>query len=161
WDTSTGEPIWQKEIPITLEPWIIFAFTPDSRILIAAPRIHKETWYAWDAATGQVAEGLKLRGEYQARDLAVAPDGRTLVFEGYRQTFGREDERLRIWDLRAGKLLHTLSAEGVIGPFFPDSKSFLSNDGALQRWELATGRPLFAESYKLGHRDGVIQMVYS
>ncbi|HEY7427957.1 MAG TPA: WD40 repeat domain-containing protein [Gemmataceae bacterium] len=162
WDTSTGEPIWQKEIRIFDEMWITLAFSPDGRTLIAAPHHDKDAWHVWDAATGQAVEGLRLPHKSLVNDLAVAPDGRTLVFVAFRDVGTlRVDRRIRLWDLREGKLLHTLSGEGVIGPFFPDGKSFLSNDGVLQRWELATGRPLFAESYKLGHQGRVIQMVYS
>ncbi len=162
WDTSTREAIWQKEIALFDDGWISLAFSPDGRTLIAAPHHDNDTWHVWDAATGQAVEGLKLPRKSLVDDLAVAPDGRTLVFVAFRDVGTlRVDRRIRLWDLRAGKLLHTLSAEGVIGPFFPDGKSFVSNDGVLQRWELATGRPLFTESYKFGHQDRVIQMVYS
>ena len=162
WNTSTGEPIWQQEIGIFDDMWITLSFSPDGRTLIAAPHHDKDSWHVWDAATGQAVEGLKLPHKSRVRDLAVAPDGRTLVFVAFGEVGTlRVDRRIRIWDLRAGKLLHTLSTEGVIGPFFPDGKSFLSNDGALQRWELASGRPMFAESSEFGRRDRVIQMVYS
>ncbi|MGH7226149.1 MAG: WD40 repeat domain-containing protein, partial [Gemmataceae bacterium] len=73
----------------------------------------------------------------------------------------RADGRVRLWDLRNGQLLHKLKSQGGIGPFFPDGKSFLTNDGALQRWELATGRPLLPDTDKMGHRSEVSRAIYS
>jgi WD40 repeat protein len=163
WDTKKGEPIWQTAARFIAPDWVSLAFTPNGRTLIAAPHHSDDAWQAWDAATGKVAEGLKLPDKHEAKDLAVAPDGRALVFVYYRGVYGsRKNLRhIRLWDLRAGKLLHTLPAGGDIGPFFPDGKSFLSNDGALQRWELATGQPLFTESDELGHQAIVVRAIYS
>jgi WD40 repeat protein len=162
WDTSKGEELWRKKMGLTPYEPLNFAFTPDGRSLIAAPNDKKRAWHALDAATGKSAEGLKLPKEQMANDLAVAPDGRTLVFVMYRGYLGPgADRRIRLWDLREGKLLHTLPIGGDIGPFYADGKSFLSNDGAVQRWELATGRPLSPDSRKLGHEWPVFRMVFS
>jgi WD40 repeat protein len=157
WDTTKAEQLWQTEIDSFLG--LSFTFTPDGRTLIASPGNGERTWHAWEAATGKPAEGLKFPEGHDMADLAVAPDGRTLVFVKF--SFGPgSDRRVRIWDLRAGRLLQTL-VEGDIGPFFPDGNSFLTNDGALQRWELVTGRPLFPDSGKFGHKGEVFRMVYS
>jgi WD40 repeat protein len=159
WDTTKGEQLWQTKGDFDS---LALAFTPDGRTLIASPFDKKHPWHAWDAATGKPTDGLKLPKEQMANDLAVAPDGRTLVFVMYRGYGGPgADRRMRIWDLREGKLLHTLPIGGDIGPFFPDGKSFLSNDGTVQRWELASGRPLFEDSRKLGHQERVFRVVYS
>lgn len=150
WDTGTGKQIWQKETRISDHDEFTFAFSPDGRTLIAAPHDFSDTWHGWDAATGKAAEEMKFPKQHGAHAVAVAAEGRTLVFADHPSIFNlfKMDRRIRIWDLRAGRLLHTLPVEGDIGPFFPDGKSFLGNDGTLQRWELATGRPLFAESGK-------------
>lgn len=161
-DTSKGEQLWRKKIGLTPDERLHFAFTPDGRTVIAAPNDKKRPWHALDAATGKAAEGLKLPEKQQANDLAVAPDGRTLVFVMYRGYGGPgADRRIRIWDLREGKLLQVLPIGGDIGPFFADGKSFLSNDGAVQRWELASGRALFGDTRKLGHQERVFRLVYS
>jgi WD40 repeat protein len=157
WDATTAELLWHKEINSFLMPG--FRFTPDGRTLIASPGSDERDWHAWETATGKPAGGLKLPPEHDMVDLAVAPDGRTLLF-AKRGVGPGTDNRVRVWDLREGKLLHTLG-EGTIGPFFPDGKSFLTNDGALQRWELATGRPMFPDSRKFGHHGRVFRMVYS
>jgi WD40 repeat protein len=162
WDTSKGEQIWRKKMGLTPYERLTFAFTPDGRTVIAAPDDKKRAWHALDAATGKDTDGVKLPEKHQAKELAVAPDGRTLIFAMFRGYGGPgADRRIRLWDLREGKRLHVLPIGGDIGPFFADGKSFLSNDGAVQRWELATGRPLFADSRKLGHQERVFRAIYS
>jgi hypothetical protein len=43
----------------------------------------------------------------------------------------------------------------------PDGKSVLINDGALQRWDLATGKPLLPETFDLGHAGEVASLALS
>ncbi len=156
WNLAGGEQLWQVRSPYGRR----LAFTPDGRTLIASPGTQERSWHVWDAATGKPAGGLKLPEGYNYAQLAVAPDGRTLVFAQQQNILGA-DCRVRLWDLHTGKLLHTLTAEGGIGPFSKDGKSFLTNDGALQRWDLATGRPLLPDTNEWGHRAEVGRAAYS
>lgn len=182
WNVEKGEELWR----VSSEGYDYFlAFTPDGRTLIAAPDSRYArprelrgpcTWLAWDVATGKPAAGWKLPKEYVADDteFAVAADNRTLVFVPFAEEDDREgmDDSVRLWDSRTGRSLHTLTLAGKdgriskkigirIGPFFPDGKSFLTNNGVLQRWELATGRRLPPDAETLGHRAEVIGMAYS
>ncbi len=156
WNIAKEEQLWQTKSGFNSS----VAFTPDGRTVIASPGSRESAWRAWDAATGTPAEGLKLPEGFNYAELAVAPDGRTLVFAQTRAVQGA-DRLVRIWDMREGKLLRTLTGEGPIGPLFPDGKSILTNDGVLQRWELATGRPLLPVIDKVGHRLEVSDLVYS
>jgi WD40 repeat protein len=156
WDTARGEQLWQARVA----PNSSLAFTPDGRTVIASPGPRERSWHAWDAATGKPAAGLKLPEGHPYARLAVAPDGRTLLFAQSLSVAGA-DGRVRLWDLRAGQLLHTLPVAGALGPFAPDGRSFLTNDGTLQRWELATGRPLLPDTASLGHRLEVGRVAYS
>ncbi len=156
WNVARGEQLWR----LGGAHERALSFTPDGRTVIASPGNRERSWHAWDAATGKPAEGLKLPEGYNYAHLAVAPDGRTLVFAQHRGVAGA-DYRVRLWDLRTGRLLQTLPTQGQIGPFAPDGKSFLTNDGALQRWELATGRPMLPDTDALGHRGEVGRAVYS
>ncbi len=182
WHTAKGEQLWQVENSTGGN----IAFTPDGRTLIAAsgfllgeqdedtPPIERSfyemwrragAWHAWDAMTGKLVGELKLPQGYNYPELAIAPDNRTLLIVPHRE-WG-SDCRIHFWDLRTGKRLRTLTtgknvpSTGKIGPFFPDGKSFLSNDGILQRWELVTGRPLYPDTNKMGHRAEVTRAVYS
>ncbi|HEY7314741.1 MAG TPA: sigma-70 family RNA polymerase sigma factor [Gemmataceae bacterium] len=156
WDAATGEQLWRKKATFGIS----LAFTPDGRTLIGSPGHQERAWHTWSTAIGSPAAGLKFPQGYNYAHLTIAPDGRTLVFAQGSNVLGG-DGRVRLWDLRAGKLLHTLDVDGGIGPFFPDGKSFLTNDGALQRWELTTGRPLLPDTAKLGHQAEVSRAVYS
>jgi WD40 repeat protein len=159
WRIAKGAQLWRAKAHIGRS----LGFSPDGRTLIATPSFRERSWHAWDTATGRPAEGLKLPERYHDSVLAVAPDGRTLVFAPYPGIEG-PDGRIRLWDLRSGKLLRTLSGGGrigPIGPFSPDGRSFLTNDGSLQRWELATGRPLLPDTDGLGHHTEVHAVVYS
>ncbi len=180
WHAAKGEQLWQVENSAGGN----IAFTPDGRTLIAASSLWRQegdtppierflyeqwrqtsTWHAWDTTTGKPTGRVKLPRGYNSPELAIAPDNRTLVIAPERHE--GSDCRIHFWDLRTGKRLRTLTtgknvpSNGKIGPFFPDGKSFLSNDGILQRWELATGRPLYPDTDKMGHRAEVTRAVYS
>ncbi|HZY88497.1 MAG TPA: WD40 repeat domain-containing protein [Gemmataceae bacterium] len=155
WDVPAGKERWRADSGA-----VALAFTPDGRALIASLGPRDGLWRAWDTATGKPATGLKLPEGHLHASLAVAPDGRTLVFATPGLARG-VDHRVHLWDLRAGKLLRTLPTAGGIGPFAPDGRSFLTHNGALQRWELATGRPLLPDAEELGHRLEVGRVVFS
>lgn len=156
WNIVKGELLWQAGTAFNSS----LAFTSDGRTVIVSPGSRERSWHAWDAATGKPAEGLKLPEGFNHAQLAVAPDNRTLLYVQPNYVRG-SDGSIRIWDLQQGKLLRTLEGGGTIGPFFPDGKSFLSNSGVLQRWELATGKPLLPEAGKMGHQAEVFRAVYS
>jgi RNA polymerase sigma factor (sigma-70 family) len=158
WDIAKQEPLWRRKV----SSGTALAYTPDSRTVIGSAGFRERAWRAWDAATGKPADGMRLPEGYSRADLAIAPYGRTLLFVQPRRLVD-SDGQLRLWDLKNGKLLHTLAlgAEGQIGPFFPDGKSFLTNDGALQRWELATGRSLLPNTHDLGHHAEVGCTIFS
>jgi RNA polymerase sigma factor (sigma-70 family) len=155
WSLAKWNQLWETKCAFNTS----LAFSPDSRILIASPGSRERAWHAWDASIGKTSD-LKLPEGYNYAEMAVAPDNRTLVIDQRRYVQGA-DGFIRLWDLQTGKMLRTLKGEGPIGPFFPDGKSFLTNNGALQRWELATGRPLLPETDKLGHRAEVSRVVHS
>jgi WD40 repeat protein len=45
--------------------------------------------------------------------------------------------------------------------FLPDGKSFVTNNGSLQRWDLASGKPLWADTFAQGHVGEVVCLVFS
>jgi WD40 repeat protein len=156
WNVAAAARLWQAKGAFNIS----LGFSADGRTLLASPGHEERQWHAWDAATGKPAKGVKLPEGYNYAQFTVAPDSRTLVFVAPRMG-QHSDGRIRLWDLHEGKLLHTLPCEGGIGPFAPDGKSFVTNDGALQCWELATGKPLLPDTYKHGHRSEVVRVVYS
>ncbi len=71
--------------------------------------------------------------------LAISPDGRTLIS-------GSKDKTIKIWNLSAGELLHTLSGHdgGVKAAVSPDGQCILSgsDDATVKLWEIGTGKRL-------------------
>src|SRR5205085_12622681 len=85
--------------------------------------------------------------------LSLTPDGRTLLLAG--------KKGITVWDLKQGKALHTLKGAGEEVVLTPDGKSVISNSGVLQRWDLATGKPLWNDTSELGHTGEVTVVAFS
>jgi RNA polymerase sigma factor (sigma-70 family) len=85
--------------------------------------------------------------------LTFAPDGKSLATAGY-------DGAVRLWDVPAGKLRHTLPGHGEAASgvaFAPDGKRVATAgwDGQVRLWDAHTGRPLWTEDAHTGRAWGV------
>ncbi len=155
WSTANGQQIWHADGSAD-----VLAFPPDGKTLIGAPGFHRGTWQCWDAVSGKPDTSRKLPEGAYCVGLALAPDNWTVAFSFSGSVQG-VDPRVRAWDMRTGTLVAFLPTTDSIVAFAPDSKSILTNDGTLQRWELPTGRPLFPDSNANGHRREVFKVIYS
>jgi RNA polymerase sigma factor (sigma-70 family) len=109
-----------------------------------------------DAATGQPIAGLTgppINGE---RWVVFAPDGKTVLVGG--------PDGVRWWDSAAGKPIRTFAGSASVsggfvrplGRFTPGRKVLVAhNQHMLQRWDAATGKPLFPASHATGHTEEV------
>ncbi len=144
WDLATGALVWQNK---EFSPSAM-AFTPDGNILSSQDRFP-----LLDLATGKpVATDKKLPVEWD-RHLTLTPDGRTLLIS--------TAEGVIVWDLAAGKELRKLAGAGEEVVVAPDGKTVVTNNGALQRWELATGRALYPDNFEQGHLGDVTAIAFS
>jgi RNA polymerase sigma factor (sigma-70 family) len=144
WDIATGRRLWQnKEFGHTA-----IVFTPDGKVLSSQQRPR-----AVDLETGRNVEIAQLSPFNWDTHLTLAPDGRTLLLAN--------NMGVTVWDLKEGKELRTLKGAGEEIVVTPDGKSIIANNGALRRWDLATGQPQWTDTSDFGHIGEVAVVKFS
>jgi WD40 repeat protein len=141
WDIATGRRLWQNK-KFGHSPIV---FTPDGKILCAHGG-------AVDLEMGPNVDISHLPTLNSNMHLALTPDGRMLLLA--------DNKGVPVWDLKEGKELRKLKGAGEDIVVTPDGKSIISNSGMLQRWNLATGVPFWADSSELGHVDEVAGVAF-
>jgi WD40 repeat protein len=142
WDISTGRQLWHvKDFGGS------FVFTPDGKIL-PGPRGQQ----AIDLATGKPEKIDKMPPNPQGT-LTLTPDGHTLLISTFQGVI--------VWDMVRGKEIRTLIGQGWDVAVTPDSKAAITNNGALQRWDLATGKAAWPDTFELGHIGEVVSVKFS
>lgn len=144
WDISSERRVWQnKDIG-----GYSMVFAPDGKILTSQQRPQ-----AVDLATGRTVPMEKTPPINEYTRLALTPDGRTLLLS--------TAESVIVWDMVHDKELATLQGAGEEIVVLPDGKSIITNNGSLQRWDLATGKPLWPDTFALGHIGEVVSLAFS
>jgi RNA polymerase sigma factor (sigma-70 family) len=144
WDLATGRRIWQNKA----FGHTAILFTPDGKILSSQQQPR-----AVDLKTGQNVQIAQLPPFNWDTHLALTPDGQTLLLAN--------NKGVIVWDLKEGKELRTLKGAGEEMLVMPDGKSLLTNNGALQRWDLATGKALWTDTSDFGHLGEVAVVKFS
>jgi RNA polymerase sigma factor (sigma-70 family) len=147
WEVASGKRLWNTREASSRGVVI----TPNGKVLsdeFAATLVER------DLRTGEKTKTLRLPATGTLHYLALMPDGRRLVESGAKG--------VNVWDLQTGanvaKLPRTTWAEVLA---IPDGKSILTNDGSLQRWDLATGEAAYPDESRKGHLDEVTALVFS
>ncbi|HEY7313767.1 MAG TPA: sigma-70 family RNA polymerase sigma factor, partial [Gemmataceae bacterium] len=145
WDIATGKKLWQyKEFGAPTS----VLFRRDGKIL--SPALGPKTL---DLATGKME---KIAGQPSIewdRHLTLTPDGRTLLISTANGVI--------VWDLVHGKELRTLLGAGEEVVVTPDGKAAITNNGVLQRWDLATGQAVWSNTAERGHIGEVTIVKFS
>jgi WD40 repeat protein len=129
WDLATGKKRLFKEVRGL---GYSLVFTPDSKRLVAA--FNDRTIRCWQTADGKEVWTIRSR----AQDLALAPDGRTLV--------SVDEDGIGLWDMATGQpARQPRPALGDALPysarFSPDGKTLaVSTSEGLVLWDLAAGK---------------------
>ncbi len=118
-------------------------------------------WAAMDAATGRPIGGLKLPADRPYSTPAIAPDNRTLILPTKRGVVFWEMKEGRERGLLPGTSRDVTWGASFLGPFAPDGKSILINFGALKRYDIATGKPLWPDTTELGQTAPPAALLYS
>jgi len=111
-------------------------FSTDGQTLISGGIYDaKRAIKVWNLATGQLRHTLSENGYQGLFSLAISPDGKTL--------FSKQDrEKVRVWDLQAGKLKGTLPVQSFADiSVSPDGQVLMGTDGRgdINAWSLPTG----------------------
>ena len=145
WDLESGRPI---QTYAGHSQWVYgVAVTPDGKTLFSGGAGNEDkpkdfTIRLFDVETGKEIQKWEGHSGYVWK-LAVSPDGTKLA------SAGGNDNSLKIWDIRTGKLLHDFkdahAGQYVVSvAFHPDGKTLLSGgrDAKARLWDVETGRNL-------------------
>ncbi|HEY7425513.1 MAG TPA: sigma-70 family RNA polymerase sigma factor [Gemmataceae bacterium] len=145
WEVESGRQLWQSK---EFEPCPIVV-TPDSKVL--AWRQHESP--ALDLATGRLSKVRLPSNAWKCSQLTFSPDGCTLLLSRLGD--------LIVWDYQKGQQRRVLKGAGEQAVFLPDGKSVITNNGSLQRWELASGQTVWPDTFARGHVGEVVTLAFS
>ncbi len=147
WDIETNKVRWQaKECTANCA-----VFTPDSQFMLASffrPEID-----AINVTTGQPLKLEKMPSMGEGTRMRFLPDGKRVVVS--------KAGGIVVWDRENGRELQFLKGAGEEFVVAPDGKSIVTNDGSLQRWNLETGKPIYTDTFDLGHIQEVIAIKFT
>jgi WD40 repeat protein/Leucine-rich repeat (LRR) protein len=138
WDPASGQLVSSVSLRTTSSPWMVYALSPDSRML-AAFGAGDRVAQLYDTRTGKphFADPGHTRAVHA---VAFSADGRRLASGG-------ADNTVRVWDLATATPKHTLT--GHTAPvesvaFRPDGTLLASGsqDGTIALWDIASGTRL-------------------
>jgi RNA polymerase sigma factor (sigma-70 family) len=141
WDVATGKEV--RHLPPN-PPGGVYsvALSADGRLLATGSwgKVH-----LWNASTGAaVAEWTVAKDDF-VRQIAFAPDGKTVALR-----YEKQGKSIELWDVDSGQKLHSL--EGHTGNVFtfvfaPNGKTLASGgwrDPNVRIWDVATGKQMRA-----------------
>src|SRR5262249_10249125 len=120
-----------------------------------APGASQKTWRIWDARTGEAAAGLQAPEIGHCWSFDISPDGAHLAApapHGYVVCALKTGKVTLYWPdaPRGGQVL-----------FAPDSRSVVLHAVTMQRYDLATGKPFYADVAAHGHTGMVRRLFFS
>jgi WD40 repeat protein len=148
WDIATGKQHWYNA------HWSShLALTPDDAVLVADSYPGRDPITLWDAATGKILAALR-KDQPVCSQLAMTPDGRTLVQ-------GTWDQGVLLWDMDTHQVRRRLPAHDAHFAVAPDGRSIVTAGKLLERWDVATGKPLYPDTRELGHVGAVDTIAFA
>jgi WD40 repeat protein len=136
WDVATSQEKWQND------HWASnLVCAPDGRTLCTSG-YQQGPVSLWDATTGRKLSTIDSEQCWTAQ-VAFSPDGQTVAQGTNKGVF--------LWNVKTAKLQHHLEKAGVRVLFAADGRSLFTLGELLERWDTATGKPLYPDSRAHGH----------
>jgi len=166
WDAEDGKLLWQSATK-NHTPFLFFG--PDGRTVVSSSKIGISGIHIRDAATGKLLEGKRPPPQEAVYPLGFSPDGRFLAFQtGQEEVVLWEPEKENV-SFRLPRPPYRRNAVIQFHPnrvptnfaFTPDGKGFIRRAGALQRWDLASGKPLYSDTESWGHTEEITRLLFS
>ncbi len=154
WDIAAAKEVWK------VKQWTTrMALSLDGRTLaVEVANAPQHAIRFLDASTGRTRGADKLIAASTLLSLAYGPQSDALLVGAC----NRDDIAVKtaIWDLGIGKERFRLPAYRV--RCSPDGKTLAGFQGrALQCWDLATGKPRYPDTARLGHTEAASAITYS
>ena len=165
WDIAEGKLLWEsKEDPSW---WPFLFFSGDGRALLSSTK-GDSGWHLRNVASGKPLEWKR-----QPLPDSVYPTGFSL--DSRLLTYQTVSKNLVVWEVETGRTLHNFPPPPTRGKvhrsipilrpyevaFTPDGKGLICRNGALQRWDLATGKAVFPDTDSWGHTEAVTRLLFS
>jgi RNA polymerase sigma factor (sigma-70 family) len=165
WDVEGGKLLWQSEGK-SWSPFVLFS--PDGRAVVTATGIGVAGVRFRDAATGKTVGGDRSPPREAVYPIGFSPDGHLLAFE-------TGHDEVVLWEPGAAELAFRFPGppgrrDGVHVSlrklptnfaFTPDGTGLIRRGGALQRWDLTTGKAVYADTEDRGHTEAVTRLLFS
>ncbi len=136
WNPQTGEPIGP---PLPHAGSIrLLALTPDDSFLLAAAEEERDGRTEWKVSLWKLrlaTPPLTFTPGSRLSCVAISPDGKWVLTGG-------NDRKAKLWFTASGKLIHTLSHEGMVkcAAFSADGKTVATGDNtSVSLWDTASG----------------------
>jgi RNA polymerase sigma factor (sigma-70 family) len=140
WDVATGKEL--RRLPPDQRGVYSVALSADGKLLATG------SWgnvHLWNSSTGEAIAEWTVTKEDFVKQLAFAPDGKTVALR-----YEKQGKIIELWDVISRKKLHTL--EGHTGnvttfAFAPNGKTLASggwDDPHVRIWDVATGKQVRA-----------------
>lgn len=152
WNTKDGTL--RHHLKADKAPFTGLAFHPDGKSVLLGDADYR--LHLYDLTTGVPRSCGDAEKDHCVGRMAISPDGRWVATAGGKQgrkaSISQHDAYLRLWDLKTGKVVHTLAVAEDSGPqtlvFTPDSATLIAGlqgyekgePAAVRTWDVATGK---------------------
>jgi RNA polymerase sigma factor (sigma-70 family) len=146
WDVASGKQLWENK-----HAGANLAVAPDGKTICTDTYLGGPL-HLWDAKTGKHMAQLGKETLWTG-NIAFSPDS-TLIAQGtWQETV--------LWDVASRKVRHRFAGAGPHVAFAADSRSLFTAGKLLLRWDVATGKLLYADKRSQGHIGPVTVVAFA